>query len=74
MSLSKFWDQELKIPEIKDSPHQRPATVKFPQREFGKQTIVKRPFQHSWFQKYPWLHYDKKMVLPTVSTMSTHTN
>ena len=60
MSLSKFWGQQLLLPEIKDSPHQPPATFKFPQREFGKQTIVKRSFQHSWFQKYPWLHYDEK--------------
>ena len=60
MSLSKFWVQRLKLPKIKDIPHQPSATFKFPRLEIGKQTIVKRSFQHSWFQKYPWIHYDEK--------------
>ena len=60
MSLSKFWGQQLKLPELKDSQHQPPATFKFPHRESGKQIIAKRSIQHSWFQKCPWLHYDAK--------------
>ena len=37
-------------------PHQ-PRTFQFPKRDFGKKTVVKRSFQHSWFAKWPWLHY-----------------
>ena len=34
---------------------------KFPYREFGKQKLVKRAFQHSWFAKWKWLHYEEDM-------------
>ena len=45
-------------------PHQ-PRNIRFPQREFGKKSVVKRCFQPSWFGKWPWLHYveDEHQVL-----------
>ena len=53
---------KLSIPEIVDKPHQ-PSNFHFPQREFGKTSVVKRSFQHNWFQRWPWLHYDEEQDL-----------
>ena len=39
-----------------EQPHQ-PKSFEFPKRSFGKTTVVKRSFQASWFDKWPWLHY-----------------
>ena len=50
------------IPEVGDQPHQ-PRSFKFPQREFGKTSIVKRSFQPQWFDRWPWLHYDEERDL-----------
>ena len=35
----------------------KPRRFSFPQREFGKQSKVKRSFQPSWFDRWTWLHY-----------------
>ena len=40
-------------------PHQPPASYKFPKKSFGKNRVVERSFQASWFQKWKWLHYDE---------------
>ena len=53
MSTSK-----LPLPAIGDSAHQ-PSNFRFPQREFGKSSVVKRSFQQHWFQRWPWLHYNE---------------
>ena len=37
-------------------PHQ-PRGFPFPKREYGKTNVAKRSFRHSWFDKWPWLHY-----------------
>lgn len=37
-------------------PHQ-PTTYQYPKKEFGKKIVVKRSFQPSWYNKWPWLHY-----------------
>ena len=50
---------KLSTPEIGDKPHQ-PSNFHFPQREFGKTSVVKRLFQHNSFQRWPWLHYDEE--------------
>lgn len=39
-----------------DKPHQ-PKMFKFPKRKFGTQN---RLFQSTWFDKFPWLHYDEQ--------------
>ena len=52
MSCSK-----LPLPEIGDKAHQ-PLNFSFPQREFGKSSVVKRSFQAQWFQRWPCLHYN----------------
>ena len=43
---------------LPSKPHQ-PRQFRFPKREFGKKTIVKRSFQTSWFDRFAWLHYDE---------------
>ena len=40
------------------TPHQ-PASFTFPQRQFGKKTVVLRSFQSSWFRSWSWLHYNE---------------
>ena len=37
------------------------VNFKFSYREFGKQKLVKRAFQHSWFAKWKWLHKEEDM-------------
>ena len=44
---------------VPDNPHQ-PQNFKFPKRKFGQTTIVERSFQASWFDLWPWLHYDEQ--------------
>ena len=45
--------------DVPDSPHQPEPDFAFPKRSFGKKTVVKRSFQHSWFNKWPFLHYNE---------------
>ena len=60
MSLSKY-SKKVWIPDAGSKPHQPLVNFKFPYREFGKQKLVKRAFQHSWFAKWKWLHYEEDM-------------
>ena len=45
--------------EVPDSPHQPDSAFRFPKRVFGKTSVVHRAFQHSWFEKWPFLHYNE---------------
>ncbi len=45
-------------PILGDKPHQ-PLTLRFPKRQFGNKTVVKRSFQPQWFQRWTWIHYDE---------------
>ena len=49
---------KLPLPATGDRAHQ-PSIIRFPQREFGKSSRVKHSFQQQWFQRWPWLHYNK---------------
>ena len=60
MSLSKY-SKKVWIPDVGSKPHQPLVNFKFSYREFGKQKLVKRAFQHSWFAKWKWLHYEEDM-------------
>ena len=51
--------EKVLTPDVGSKPHQPLTNVKFPYREFGKQKILKRAFQHSWFSKWKWLHYEE---------------
>ena len=50
--------RRLQTPTIGDKAHQ-PSLFHFPQREFGKTSVVKRSFQRNWFDRWSWLHYDE---------------
>ena len=52
---------ELPTPLIGNKAHQ-PRKFQFPQREFGKISIVKCSFQQQWFDRWPWVHYDEDQV------------
>ena len=39
---------------VPETPHQPNCTFNFPKRSFGKANVVKRSFQHIWFQKWPF--------------------
>jgi len=56
MASSKGISDAIMYPSISAKPHQ-PRDFKFPKREFGKKSIVKRSFQAEWFLKWPWLNY-----------------
>ena len=37
----------------------QPCSCKFPQRDFGKTSVVRRSFQRQWFDRWSWLHYSE---------------
>ena len=52
--------QIFTLPEgVADHPHQPNAGYKFPKCSFGKKTVVNLWFQHTWFSKWPFLHYNE---------------
>ena len=62
---------ESGLPAISDSPHQPGAGTIFPKRSFGKKSVVFRSFQSSWFQQWPFLHYDETNDLAYCHTCVT---
>ena len=48
----------MDTPEIGDNSHKQPRNYRFPSHEFGKNVVVRRSFQDSWFTHFPWLCYD----------------
>ena len=44
------------FPDIPVSPHQPATQFAFPKHSFGKQY---RSFQHLWFARWKFLHYDE---------------
>ena len=52
----------LSTPVIGYSAHQ-PRQHRFPQREFGKTSIIKHSFQQQWFDRWPWLHFCEQQDL-----------
>ena len=57
-SSSSGGGSRLPTPAIGDKAHQ-PSSFHFPQRVFGKTSMVKRSFQWQWFNRWSWLHYDE---------------
>ncbi len=53
-----------------DKPNQ-PTKFHFPQREFGKASVVFRSFQPQWFKRWPWLHYREEGDLAFCFTCMT---
>lgn len=46
-------------PDIGDGPFQ-PRSQEYPKRAFGISHVVFRSFQATWYDNYPWLHWDVK--------------
>ena len=57
MALSSG-SKKLSTPVIGNKAHQ-PCSCKFPQRDFGKTSVVRRSFQRQWFDRWSWLHYSE---------------
>ena len=55
--MANMSSSHSQVPAVGDKPNQ-PKSFIFPQREFGKTSIVKRLFQRQWFERWSWLHYD----------------
>ena len=68
MSLSKYSEKVL-TPDVGSKPHQPLTNFKFPYREFGKQKIVKRAFQHSSGSGCITKRIQIKPFVTTVSTV-----
>ena len=45
--------------EVPDFLHQPDSAFRFPKRALDKTSVVHRAFQHSWFEKLPFLHYNE---------------
>ena len=54
--LSFSWSD---LPEIPSSPRQPSSTYTLPKQCFGNKVIVQRSCQRLWFERWPFLHYDK---------------
>ena len=50
---------EVDATDLPESLHQPGPDFSFPKRSFGKRTVVQQSFQHAWFSKWPFLHYNK---------------
>ena len=58
--MPSFSGFDLAFPEdIPECPHERDTGYKFPKCSLGKKTVVNRSFQHSWFLKGLFLHYNE---------------
>ena len=45
------------LEDVPETLHQPRSSFNFPKRSIGKANVVRRPFQHYWFEKWPFLHY-----------------
>ena len=50
---------ELAITELPECSHQPGLDFIFPKRSFGKKSVIPGSYQHSWFSKWPFLHYNE---------------
>lgn len=60
MMAKKFSACGGQLIEIGSLPHQPQDGFPFPKRKFGHKNPVERSFQHNWFSKWSWLHYNAK--------------
>ncbi len=56
-SAGSKWPISTDLEDIPETLHQPGPSFSFPQQSFGKTNVVRRSFQHCWFQKWPFLHY-----------------
>ena len=49
----------LATTHLPERSHQPGPDFIFPKRTFGKKSVVQGSFQHSWFSKRPFFHYNE---------------
>ena len=57
---------ELATTDLPERSHQPGPDFIFPKRSFWKKSVIPGSYQHSWFLKWPFLHYNE--AEDTVST------
>ena len=50
---------ELATTDLPERSHQPGPDFIFPKRSFGKKSVIPGSYQHSWFSKCPFLHYNE---------------
>ena len=50
---------ELATTDLPERSHQPGPDFIFPKRSFGKKSVTPGSYQHSWFSKWPFLHYNE---------------
>ena len=63
MASSSSFSESVSEEDVPEVPHQPGADFGFPKRSFGKKATVYRAFQHCWFKKWPFLHYNESSDL-----------
>ena len=48
-----------KISDLPKHSHQLGPDFIFPKRSFGKKSVIPGSYRHSWFSKWPFLHYNE---------------
>ena len=51
--------RELATTDLLERSHQPGPDFIFPKRSFGKKSVIPGSYQHSWFSKWPFLHYNE---------------
>ena len=50
---------ELSTTDLPEHSHQHGLDLIFPKHSFGKKSVIPGSYQHSWFSKGPFLHYNE---------------
>ena len=50
---------ELATTDFPEHSHQPGPDFIFPKRSFGKKSVIPGSYQHCWFSKWPFLHYNE---------------
>ena len=69
MFSAHVYMSKLPLPEVGDKAHQ-PLNFSFPQREFGKLSVVMCSFQALWFQRWPSGHAHGYITMLIVAKLS----
>ena len=49
---------QLATTDLLEHSHQHGLDFIFPKRPFREKSVIQGSFQHSWFSKWPFLHYN----------------
>ena len=51
--------RELVTTDLPERSHQPGPDFIFQKHSFGKKSVIPGSYQHSWFSKWPFLHYNE---------------